>query len=71
MTNEKVYKVQSYLVKFDMGNPVDINVSVYWENAIKLSNTEIINEAMGYIEELGINIVNDCDLFEIETIELL
>ncbi len=64
-----VYKVQHYLVKFDMANPVDVNISVYHENKTELSREEILAEAFGYAEEVGITVDESC-LFEIETLEM-
>jgi len=68
--SEKVYKVQSYLVKCDMGNPVDVNINVYHTNKTKLTREEIIAEAFGYAEEVGIELHED-EIVEIETLELI
>lgn len=65
----KIYKVQSYLVKFNMGNPVDININVYHENQTELSRDEIITEALGYAEEVGIEFCEN-QLNEIEVLEM-
>lgn len=65
---EKVYKVQSYLVKCDMGNPVDVNINVYHEDQTELTREEIIEEAFDYAKEVGIEL-SERDIFEIETLE--
>lgn len=67
---EKVYKVQSYLVKFDTCTPVDINVSIYHENQTELFKEEILEEAYGYLEDIGIK-MDESNLFEIETLEMI
>jgi hypothetical protein len=63
---EKVYKVQSYVVKFDTVTPVDISVNVYHENQTQLTREEIIAEALGYLQDLNIQ-MEENDVFEIET----
>jgi hypothetical protein len=63
---EKVYKVQSYVVKFDTVTPVDISVNVYHENQTQLTREEIIAEALGYLQDLNIE-MEENDVFEIET----
>lgn len=65
---EKVYNVQSYLVKFNLGNPVDVNINVYHENQTELTREEILEEAFGYAKEVGIELAEK-DLFEIETLD--
>lgn len=52
----KVYEEQEYVVKFDMGNPVDVTICVHHENQTKLTRQEIIQEALGYAEEVGFDI---------------
>jgi hypothetical protein len=64
-----LYNVQSYLVKFDMGNPVDVNINVYRENETKLLRHEIIDEALGYAKEIGLEL-DEKYLFEIEELEM-
>lgn len=68
LNNEKVYKVQSYVVKFDLG-PVDVNVNVYHENQTELSREEILEEAFCYLEDVKIELKEE-EIFEIETLEL-
>lgn len=68
MGKETVYKVQSYLVKFDMGNPVDVNINVYHENQTQLTRQEILDEAICYAEEVGVRL-SERDLYKIETLE--
>ncbi len=63
---EKVYKVQSYVVKFDTVTPVDISVNVYHENQTQLTREEIIAEALGYLQDLKIE-MEEKDIYEIET----
>lgn len=53
---ETIYEVQSYKVQFDMGNPVEVNINVYHEGQTLLSHEEIIDEALGYAEEVGIKV---------------
>ena len=65
---QPIYSVQSYLVKFDMGNPVDVNINVYHQDQTVLTRKEIIEEALGYAEEIGFDITEQ-DIFEIETLE--
>lgn len=66
--SEKIYKVQSYLVKCNMSNPVDVNINVYHVDQTELTRDEIIEEAFGYAMELGIEL-NESNIFEIETLE--
>jgi hypothetical protein len=61
---EKIIPVQSYVVKFDMGNPVDLHINVYHEEQTKLTREEIIEEALGYAEEIGIK-VTEREVYEI------
>lgn len=65
---ERIYSVQSYLVKFDMGNPVEVSVSVYHENQTELTKDEILEEAMSYIKEVNIDLTEK-DVYEIVTLE--
>jgi hypothetical protein len=65
---EKVIPVQSYVVKFDMGNPVDLHINVYHEEQTKLTREEIVEEALGYAEEIGIE-VTEKEVYEIIELE--
>lgn len=65
---ERIYSVQSYLVKFDIGNPVEVSVSVYHENQTELTKDEILEEAMSYIKEVNIDLTEK-DVYEIVTLE--
>lgn len=64
---DKIYKVQNYLVKFDLG-PVDVNINVYHENQTELTREEILEEAFGYAKNEGIELTEH-ELAEIETLE--
>lgn len=65
----KKFKVQSYLVKFDLG-PVEVFINVYHSNdQPELTRAEILEEAFGYADDAGIKL-NENSLYEIETLEL-
>jgi len=50
------YKVQSLIVHFDTDTPVEVTVNVYHENTPILNEVEIMQEALGYLEDLQINV---------------
>lgn len=66
---KKFYKIQSYLVKFDLGSPVDVHINVYENNQNELTRDEIIKEALAYGKDAGIQL-NESELFDIITLEL-
>lgn len=66
--DEKIYSVQSYMVKFDLG-PVDVNINVYHTDKTRLTRDEIIEEALGYAVDRGIDL-SFMEVFEIETLEM-
>ncbi|MFB9749891.1 hypothetical protein [Leifsonia shinshuensis] len=64
-----IYSVQSYRVLFDMGNPVDLHIGVEHQYECLLSEDEIIEEAIGYAEEVGIE-VSKGDVFDIQIVDM-
>lgn len=66
---EIVYDVQSWNVAFDFGNPCVLHVNVYREGETMLTYDEIRDEAVGYAEEIGIEITEDTDT-QIRAIQL-
>jgi|GEM_PF-2699475 len=65
----KVFNTQSYLVRFDMGNPVTIDICVEHHNQTLLTRAEIIEEALGYAQEVGIEI-HEQDNYFIQTLQI-
>lgn len=53
---QKIYNEQSYIVEVDMGNPVTIEINVWHQNQTELTRDEIIEEAIGYAEEIDVSI---------------
>ncbi len=46
-----IYDVQEYQVLFELTSKVDLVVNVYHQNTTKLTGHEILEEALGYLEE--------------------
>ncbi|MCM3603208.1 hypothetical protein M3175_20935 [Robertmurraya korlensis] len=55
-SNEIIYKEQEYKVHFDTCTPVDISITVYHQEQTELTREEIIEEALGYAEDLGLEL---------------
>lgn len=58
MTNHK-YEVQHFIVSYDTGTPVEIEVDVYHDSQELLTIKEILDESEGYMEDIGISVVNN------------
>ncbi|MFE4029295.1 hypothetical protein ACFX4N_24395 [Priestia sp. YIM B13551] len=58
------YAVQEYLVKIDLSSNVNLDVHIYHEDKPELTNKEIIEEALGYVKNLKID-VSEKDVYKI------
>lgn len=54
MIKKTIYKIQEYRVVFEESSAVDLVVSITHEFETILSRDEILEEAIGYLEDLGI-----------------